>query len=124
MTRPSRITLAGQRGSALIIVLAFVVLLTALVVAYFSRTVTDRQVAHASFHQTKADQLALSAADLLITDLKQEHVNGSASPAPTVCSSTLYTPTTNASMLPMRSGTPDPTLSPTPTPIPNLIRRS
>src|SRR6266704_2194506 len=47
-----------ERGAALIIVLAFVVLLTGLMVAYLSRTTSDRQVAHSSFNQTKADQVA------------------------------------------------------------------
>jgi len=112
----------NNSGAALIIVLAFVVLLTGLVVAYFSRTVTDRQVAQGSFNQTKTDQLAMSATDLIMTDLKQEIANGST--AATVGSITIYTPTSNGNMVPMRSGTPDPTLIPTPTPIPNLVRRS
>ena len=112
----------NKRGAALIIVLAFVVLLTGLVVAYFSRTVTDRQVAQGSFNQTKTDQLAMSATDLIMTDFKQEIANGST--AATVGGITIYTPTLNAYMVPMRSGTPDPTLIPTPTPIPNLVRRS
>jgi Tfp pilus assembly protein PilX len=118
----------NKRAAALIIVLAFVVLVTALVVAYFSRTVTDRQVAHGSFNQTKADQLAISAADIIVADLKQEILNGSTATAiqgakvggntPTVA--TIYTPTSNANMLPMRSGTP----APGATPIPNLVRIS
>ena len=53
-----------QRGAALIIVLAFVVLLTGLGVAYLSRTTSDRQIAHSSFNQSKADELAQSAIDL------------------------------------------------------------
>ena len=40
------------RGAALLIVLAFAVLLTGLTLAYLSRTTSDRQVAHSSFHQT------------------------------------------------------------------------
>ncbi len=52
------------RGAALIIVLAFVVLLTGLCVAYFSRTISDRQIAHGSFNQSNADQLASSAAGI------------------------------------------------------------
>lgn len=108
----------GRRGAALIIVLAFVVLLTGIVLAYFTRTTTDRQVAHGSFNQTKADQLALSAADLVITDLKQEVVNGSTTS--TVNGKTIYTPNPSANMIPMRSGTPGPGA----TPVPNLLRRS
>src|SRR5438477_11523025 len=47
-----------ERAAALIIVLAFVVLLTGLVVAYFSRATTDRQLAQSSFHDTDANLLA------------------------------------------------------------------
>src|SRR5207245_5304355 len=72
-----------ERGAALIIVLAFVVLLTGLVLAYFSRATSDRPVAHSSFNQSKVDQLAQSAMDNLIGDLRQEITSGSASPAPT-----------------------------------------
>ena len=100
-------------GAALVIVLAFVVLLTALVVSYFSRTITDRQLSNASFNIAKADQLAQSAAAVILGDLKQEIVNGSN--ASTVGSSTIYTPSTSAAIVPQRSA---------PAAIPNLIRIS
>ena len=63
------------KGAALIIVLAFVVLVTALVVAYFSRTTTDRQLAQSSYNDTSADLLARSALDITVNDLKQEIIN-------------------------------------------------
>src|SRR5438309_11613066 len=85
---------ARERGAALVIVLAFVVLLTGLVVAYLSRTTGDRTVAHSSFNQSKADQLAASAMDTIIGDLRKEIVDGSNSPI-AVGSSTIYTPSTN-----------------------------
>src|SRR5713101_1294332 len=72
-----------EQAAALIIVLALVVLVTGLVVAYLSRATSDRPVAHGSFNQSKADQLTQSAMDTIIGDLRQEIVNGSASPAPT-----------------------------------------
>src|SRR5713226_109500 len=111
-----------ERAAALIIVLAFVVLFTVLVVAYLSRTTSDRTVAHSSFNQSKTDQLVASAMDNIIGDLRQEVVNGSASPAPTFGPTTrpgpyyLYVPTSGAYMLPQRSGN----LAG----VPNLIRRS
>src|SRR6266508_3243577 len=71
-TVPSR-----ERGAALIIVLAFVVLLTGVAIAYLSRTTSDRQVAHSSFNQSNVDQLAQSAMDNVIGDLRQEIANGS-----------------------------------------------
>src|SRR3989442_7671108 len=105
-----------ERGAALIIVLAFAVLLTGLVLAYFSRTTGDRQVAHSSFNQAKVDQVVASAMDNIIGDLRQEMLNGSGSPSPTASPASLYVPTSNANMVPQRFGTSGS--------IPNLIRRS
>src|SRR5437763_770203 len=89
-----------ERAFALLIVLAFVVLLTGLAVAYLARTTTDRAVADISFNQSNADQLAESAADTIIADFRQEIVNGST--PTTVGSSTIYAPMTAANMLPQR----------------------
>ena len=102
-----------ERAAALIIVLAFVVLLTGLSVAYLSRTTSDRQVAHSSFNQSRADQLAASAMDLVIGNLRQEITGPSPTPAP---------PYLNANVLPARSG--NPPIVGGVDPIPNLIRRS
>ncbi len=91
-----------SKGAALIIVLAFVVLLTGLVVAYFSRTTTDRQLAKSSFDDTAADLLARSAIDIVVSDFKQERANAAATPS-------------SADIQPQRYGTP----APGGTPIPN-----
>ena len=101
----SRFRKSDSKGAALIIVLAFVVLLTGLVLAYFSRTTTDRQLAQSSFNDTSADLLARSALDITVNDLKQEIVNN-----PTVSA---------ANIQPTPYGTPA-----SGAPIPNLIRRS
>jgi hypothetical protein len=105
-TLHARFSRAESKGAALIIVLAFVVLLTGLAVAYLSRTTTDRQLAKSSFDDTAADLLVRSALDIVVNDLKQEIVNN-----PTI---------TAANIQPTRYGTP----LPSETPIPNLIRRS
>src|SRR5437773_5293045 len=109
-----------SEGAALLIVLAFVVLLTGVSVAYLSRTTSDRQVAHGSFNQSKADQLSASAMDNIIGDLRQEILRGSATPAPSFGSGNnvyyVYTPTSTANMVPRRSGN----LAAAP----NLVRRS
>jgi hypothetical protein len=104
-----------QRAAALVIVLAFVVLLLGLSVAYLSRTTGDRQVAHSSFHQSKVDELAQSAMDSIIGDLRQEITNGS-TPSPQADLTTVYSPTPAANMVPQRSGNV--------AGVPNLIRRS
>jgi len=112
-----RAVASRERGAALIIVLAFAVLLTGLTLAYFSRATSDRQVAHSSFHQSSADNLAQSAMDTIIGQLRQEIVNGST--ATTVNGSTIiYVPAPAANVVPRSSGNPDPAQ------IPNLIRRS
>lgn len=112
--------LTNRRGAALIIVLAFVVILSGIVVAYLARTSTDRQLAHATFHDVRADSLARSALDIVVANIKQEIVNGSATPAPTPGGSILYSPLNPANMVPVRSGTP----AAGATPIPNLVRIS
>jgi hypothetical protein len=94
-------------AAALLIVLAFVVLLSGIVVAYLSRTSTDRQLAEGDFHGSTADMIALSALEIVAADFKQEITDG--------------TPITHANIAPQRN--PTPTVVSTP-PIPNLIRRS
>jgi Tfp pilus assembly protein PilX len=48
----------SSNGAALMIVLAFVVLLTGLVLAFFASTSTERQLAHASYNDTSGGLLA------------------------------------------------------------------
>lgn len=97
-----------ENAAALLIVLAFVVLLAGMTVAYLSRTGNDRQVAHMSFNDTKSDQLARSALEIVVANFKQEIANAGIPPA-------------NANIGPQRS--PKPFSGSTPI-IPNLIRRS
>jgi hypothetical protein len=99
-----------------VLVLAFVVLVTGLIVAFFSRSLVGRQVSNSSANQTNASVLAQSAVDIIIANLRQEIANGS-----TLSSSnniTIYTPSTAANMLPVRSGNPSPDT------IANMVRRS
>jgi hypothetical protein len=94
-----------EQAAALIIVLALVVLLTGLAVAYLSRTTSDRQVAHSSFNQSNVDQLAQSAMDNIIGDLRQEIADGSTTTTVNVngVDVTIYTPTFAAYMVPQRN---------------------
>ena len=95
-----------QEGAALVIILAFVVLLTGLVIVYLSRTITDRQLAKSSFEDTAAELLARSSLDIIVSDLRQEIADSTAVSA--------------SNIQPRSYGTPAPGL----TAIPNLIRRS
>src|SRR5690348_6235356 len=91
---------------ALVVVLALLVLLAGLTLAYFSRVTGDRQVAHSSFNQSKVDQLAASAMEIIIGNLRQEIVYGST--ATPIGSSTIYVPKSNYNMAPQISPTPTP----------------
>jgi len=106
---------SSNKAAALIVVLAFVVLLTGLGVAYLSRATTDRQLAHTSFHDTDADVLARSALDIVIGDFRQEIKNGSS------LSGNVWRPSSPANVVPMYKPTPTPGTTPA---IPNLIRLS
>jgi len=92
----------SSKGAALMIVLALVVLVTGLALAYFTRTTTDRQLAQSSYNDTSADLLARSALDIVVGDFKQEIIND-----PQVA--------TRSNIQPQRYGDAS---------IPNLIRRS
>jgi hypothetical protein len=105
-----------ERGAALIIVLAFVVLFVGVGVAYLSRATSDRQVAHSSFNQSNVDQLVQSAVDNIIGDLRQEIANGSTAVTGPDGTVLYYTPSAAANMVPQRSGNA--------AGAPNLIRRS
>ncbi len=116
-----------NQGVALVLVLCFVVLITGLVIAYFSRVLTTRQLANASTSTVRADMLANSATDVILGDLKEEIVNGSTALAPPASAlpagSTVYVPTKSINAVPQRNATP--VISPAGVdPIPNLVRRS
>ena len=97
---------SASKGAALIIVLAFVVLATAMGLAYLTRTTTDRQLAQSSYNDTSADLLARTALDINVSDLKQEIATN---------------PVDQTHIQPLRYGVPPIT---DPQPIANLIRRS
>ncbi len=107
MALPPAPVCSRERAAALLIVLGFVVLLTGLSVAYLSRTTGDRQVAHSSFNQSNVDQLAQSATDNIIGDLRQEITDPVASTAGIVnvngIDVTIYTPTSAVYMVPQRN---------------------
>ncbi|MEY2519594.1 MAG: hypothetical protein QOF24_1353 [Verrucomicrobiota bacterium] len=101
-------------GAALVIVLAFVVLLAGIVVACLTRMGTNRQLAHGTFNQANSDQVARTALAIIVADLKQEIADGSSTS--NANGATIYTATVPANMVPQRNGTQVTT--------PNLVRRS
>ena len=105
-----------KQAAALVILLAFLVILSGIVVAYLWRCTADRQLAHATFNQTQADILARSALDLVVGDFKQEITAESV--ASTVDGYTIFMPRIDANILPTASGTPADRS------VPNLVKRS
>ena len=96
---------SSNNAAALIIVLAFVVLLTGLSLAYFSRTTSERQLAHSSYNDTDADLLARTAVDIIVNDLRREIVDGSTASTVNVngVNVTIYSPISADYMVPQRN---------------------
>ncbi len=77
MKNPSNRSASHAQGSALLIVLAFLLLLTTLTVAFLSRATFERQLSNASFSQGKVDLTGQGAIATIIGDLEQEILAGS-----------------------------------------------
>jgi hypothetical protein len=105
-------------GSALIIVLFFIILLSVVTIAFLARSLTAVRVSASSAGETKSKILASSAGDIIIGDLKQEIIAGSAANSG-AANYPIYIPTSNVTMIPFQNGVPT-----TGTLIPNLISRS
>jgi hypothetical protein len=95
--------LRPRDGAALVIALAFVVLLTGLIVAFFSRAMTERLVSNSSANEGRVELFALGAEDQIIGDLKQEIVDGSGTSSPAT-GVIIYTPNSAASAVPALAG--------------------
>ena len=97
-------------GVTLVIVLAMVVLLTGLIVAFFSRSILDRQISTSSANRIRVDAFARGAADTIVGDLKQEILNGSS--ITSTNGVTLYTPATLQAAVPQLNAPAGDTFSP------------
>jgi hypothetical protein len=119
--------MAGSRreGAALIITLAFMILLAAILVIFFTQALSYRQQSNGSFNDFKSATIGQSALETVVGDLVQEMTNGS--PA------TIYnqggtnvvynlTSLNNTNAVPQRSGNPPLVSGADQTP--NLIRIS
>lgn len=90
-------------GFALIVVLAFLVLITGLVLAFFSRAISNRQVSAHSANSIRSERLARGAVDTVLGDLKQEIAAGSSGVVSEISEGTLfatYLPATARSAIP------------------------
>lgn len=97
----------GRRdGAALVIVLGFVVMLLMLLMAFFSQTTLERQLASASSGTSLDEIFASGVVETIVSDLRQEIAAGSSNSVTVTGSqtNTLYFPVTNTAMIPSVSG--------------------
>ncbi|MBN8711323.1 MAG: hypothetical protein BGO12_20115 [Verrucomicrobia bacterium 61-8] len=95
--------LRNDTGASLVIILAFIVLLTVLVLAYFSYSSLQRQISQASASQAAAEVFAKGAVNTIIGDLRQEILAGSTNIS-TNSSYPVYYPVKATTMVPALSG--------------------
>ncbi len=117
---------SGRSGAALIITLAFMVLLATVMIIFFTQALSFRQQSNGNFNDFKSAALAQSALETVVGDLRQEIANGSTNYAYAnssgVTNNFLSIPTNNLFVVPQRSGNPAYVNGGDPTP--NLIRIS
>jgi len=102
------------RGFVLVIVLALLVLLTGLVVAFFTRSASELEVSTASVSSDNSRELAMTALDIVIDDFRSEIVEGSSTLGDS--ERPVYFPKEAEDAVPRRVGTSDD--------LPNLVKRS
>ena len=104
----SRQSPSGQshNGFALVLVLCFIVLLMAVVMAFFSAATLQSTVSDSSANTVKVNLFAQGAVDTLVGDLKQEIAAGSTLWTTNLGSQTItiYYPSTNITAAPALSG--------------------
>ncbi|XHR27407.1 MAG: hypothetical protein ACFUZC_15850 [Chthoniobacteraceae bacterium] len=100
-----------QSGVALVVTLAILVLLSGIILAFFSQSALRRQIAYSSSGQNRAQILSRSALDTIMGDLQGEIAAGSSADAKyTVNNISIYVPTSNQTVVPCRvTGTADTT---------------
>lgn len=93
-----------RTGFALVVALTAIVLITVIVLAFFSKALLNRQISYTSTNQIKSDMLARTALDIVVGEVRQEIIDFSKSPTDGI-----YEPLTSSNMIPIRTGvaTPD-----------------
>ncbi len=87
------------RGFALVIAMAAIVLITVIVLAFFSRALLNRQVSFTSTNQIKSDMLARMAMDVVVGEIRQEIVDYS-EPS----TNGVFRPLASSNMVPSKMG--------------------
>ncbi|MES2310153.1 MAG: hypothetical protein V4507_14965, partial [Verrucomicrobiota bacterium] len=107
---------SANQGAALVIVLTFLMLLTGMVVAYFSFVSLQGQISNTSTKRSLASIFAEGALKTTITDLKNEITDSSRSSISYCGTNRVFYPSSPDYLLPSRVGTS--------TNLPNLVKRS
>lgn len=104
---PTLLSLRKKRvqGSALIITLSLLVLLTIMVVAFVSRATLQRQVAFTSVGLSRAESLGHTSLDAIVVDLVAEIKAGSTN-VTTPPDTPIYRPRETSAVMPTKSGVP------------------
>ncbi|XHR31103.1 MAG: hypothetical protein ACFUZC_11210 [Chthoniobacteraceae bacterium] len=100
--RPEMRASRRSHGSALVIILSALILVSAIIVAYISQSTASRNVSFSSAGQYNADCAAQTGLDIIVADLRSEIVAGST--ASTSGSVSIYQPNSNFTAVPFRVG--------------------
>jgi Tfp pilus assembly protein PilX len=92
----------SQRGVALVVVMAIVVLMVGVVMAFFSQSLLQRQISKSSASQTSVEMFANGALNTIVNNLQQEIVKGSA--ISSTNNVTLYIPLVAVNAVPSLAG--------------------
>jgi hypothetical protein len=104
---PGQIEKRRSSASALVLTLVTLVLLTVLILAFFSQSILNRQISFSSTSLTKADLLARSSLDVITGELRNEITDTNRSTATTNSisgSPTIYIPKSSADLPPASEG--------------------
>src|SRR5438445_1746444 len=109
LKRPSK----RRKGVALIFALVTIVLITIIILAFFSRAQLNRQISYTSTNEVRADLLSRAAVNILVGEIREEIRNGStALNGGNSSYASIYQPNTTADVILKRLGL-DTTASPT-----------
>lgn len=94
----------ARRGVALVLTLSAVLLLSVLILAFFSKAQLDRQISSSSTSLGKATGIGRCALDLIVGELRDEIIDGNHSTLNTVSGVPLFVPIKADDLLPRASG--------------------
>ena len=94
----------GKKGMALVITLAALVLLTIVILAFFSRAQLQRQIAYSYAGLMRSDSLARSALDIVAGEIREEIAAPDHSGSLVSSNLVIYQPRTAEDFLPRKIG--------------------